>query len=225
MDDPNSFMSRIVNSGTIAGAVALQIERVTHERAIDRVVDLGLMLMEVTVNIGQADLSTGQHQRKHNKYLRIDAVFKARVDAWAVWGIKAAHLQHLSELARKADGAVTEMDKSERVLRSQIEAFRVWDIDAKLIKHQLLDRMKQNNMTYSEKVQDYFERMLPPPLLPPENVKKSCPNLATNTAPAMAFPLRNALSLPAGLDFPRSSQQSLDLDAGLNVEQLTVGYL
>lgn len=208
--DPKSVKARIVHTGLSAASIALPLDRGIPPRSvIKRVVDVGVMMLSVAVNL--PGRTTSVFQPKRFKRSSADSMTVAVAEAWAAWGIKVGHMKHNSKQPKMAKDKTVHgnMDQSKLVLRSQTEAWSKWNIDArqiKQIKHRLCDRIDHVNMTYSEKVQAYFESMAHPPMLSSDGIKKSRPNLAATTARGMAFPLRNALSLPAGLDLPRSSQ-------------------
>lgn len=199
--------ARIVHIGFSAASVALPLERVIPQRPIIKeVVDMGVMMLSLAANL--PGRKTSVYRPKRCLHSSADTMGKAATEAWAAWGIKVGHVKHSSKQAKMAKDKTVHgnMNQSEMVLRSQIEAWSKWNIDARNIKHRLCDQIQHVNMTYSEKVQAYFERMVPPPMLSIDILKKSRPNLAATTARAVAYPLRNALSLPAGLDLPKSSQ-------------------
>lgn len=181
-----------------------------QDSVFDHLVDLSLNVARIGLNYARTTPTYRHPFSGQSIYSSVDTLTKAQAEAWAAWGVNVGQLK--GRRRRAPIGAYSRiiyenMDQTELVLRAQIDAFKQWNINASHIERQLADRVRKLEMNYGDRVSDYFHRMATPSPIPADKKTNSCLNLSTDTDSFVTFPMRNAFSLPAGLDLPLSSSE------------------
>ena len=188
-------------------------EDLWESNVFDALVDFGLLAARVGLNVGRKQPKYRHPYTGQDIYYSIETLVKAQAEDWAAWGVNVGDLRrrqnHRSKIRAKSCPIYHYLDRAEIELCAQIEAYEAWGINAVNIKRKLRKRIKERTGTLYQHIEEYFSRMTTPfPLLDEKLMTNSCPDLHAEFDDNVqkTFPLRYALSLPAGLDFTNAHE-------------------